>query len=216
MTYEKVTHTKVVLVEGKDEVNFFDALLTHLGVSDVGVREVGGRDRFPEQFAAFRNDPGFGRVRALAIVRDADFDPAATLASVRDLLGRHSLPCPRESAAFAAEGGRSVGVYIMPGESEHGMLEDLCLKTVGDHPVFACVEQYMACLTAKLKRHASGESRERREHYYPKNEAKAKAHAFLAGMYEVVPSVGVAAQKGYWDLDHMALDGLKRFLSQLG
>lgn len=51
--------------------------------------------------------------------------------------------------------------------------------------------------------------------YFPKNRSKAKAQAFLAGMHESVTAVGLAAQKGCWNLDHPVLDGLKAFIKAL-
>jgi hypothetical protein len=70
--HEPITRSRVLLVEGKDEVNFFIALLKHMGIGDdVQVLEVGGKDKFPDELPAFLNDPGFPRVRVYAIVREA-------------------------------------------------------------------------------------------------------------------------------------------------
>ena len=44
---------------------------------------------------------------------------------------------------------------------------------------------------------------------------KAFAHAFLATRPDPHVSVGVAARKGYWDLDRPALEGVRSFLSGL-
>ncbi len=86
------------------------------------------------------------------------------------------------------------------------MLEDLCLSTVAKHPVLGCVERYMACLTEHLDDIDD----------HPHNESKARAHAFLAGMPELVNSVGLAAHRGYWNLDASALQDLRSFLEALG
>ena len=62
----------VLLVEGKDEVNLFKALLRHMGMSpevDIQLKEVGGKDKFRNEFPAFLNDPNFSLVKAYAIVR---------------------------------------------------------------------------------------------------------------------------------------------------
>ncbi len=43
-----ITASKVLLVEGQDEVKFFEALLKHLGIKkNVQIHEVGGKDKFP-------------------------------------------------------------------------------------------------------------------------------------------------------------------------
>ena len=49
----------------------------------------------------------------------------------------------------------------------------------------------------------------------PNNIAKAKAQVFLAAMPELVKSVGVGAQKGYWDFNSEELTDLKSFINNL-
>lgn len=39
----------------------------------------------------------------------------------------------------------------MPGNAEEGMLEDLCLHTIANHPVLSCVEMYISCLRELLE-----------------------------------------------------------------
>jgi hypothetical protein len=41
-----ITESRLLLVEGKDEVHFFGTLLSHLGVGGVQVLDVGGKDGF--------------------------------------------------------------------------------------------------------------------------------------------------------------------------
>jgi hypothetical protein len=95
------------------------------------------------------------------------------------------------------------------------MLENLCLETVSDHPVMPCVDRFMACLRSSL-RHEGRKPSKSQEPVFPKNEVKAKAQAFLAGMREACASVGIAACKGYWNFDHSTLTDLRTFLSKLG
>ncbi len=91
----------------------------------------------------------------------------------------------------------------MSGDLENGMLEDLCLRTQAEHPVMYCVESLIHCvaLIDDIKQ--------------PKNLAKAKSQAFLSVMPEIVNSVGLAAKKGYWNLDHDCLFNLNQFLLEL-
>jgi hypothetical protein len=199
---DKIEKNRVLLVEGKDEVNFFRALLRRMGNPEVQVVEIGGIDKFRTELPAFLNDPGFGRVTHYAVVRDAEKSAKAAFQSVAGVLRKHNQPCPQKPAAFASKSRRKVGVFIMPGRSDHGMLEDLCLQTVAEHPAMECVDEFIRCLRSKLKP-------------FPKNESKARASAFLAGMPETCYRFGEAAQKGYWDLSHPALNDLKAFLSRL-
>ena len=43
---------KVLAVEGKDEVNFFNALLKYVRISDFEVYEVGGKPQFKDKLPA--------------------------------------------------------------------------------------------------------------------------------------------------------------------
>src|SRR3954453_9836248 len=107
----RLTRTKALLVEGKDECNFFEAFFDHLKITDVEVRQVFGKDRFPIGFEAFLNDPGFDRLTAYAIIRDADKSRDRTFQSVADLLKRKGQPFPGRIGEFVKSGPRKVGVF---------------------------------------------------------------------------------------------------------
>ncbi len=49
---EAITKSKILLVEGKDEVNLFTELLVNLDLTDVQVIEVSGKDKFPSKLEA--------------------------------------------------------------------------------------------------------------------------------------------------------------------
>lgn len=210
-----IEKSKLLLVEGKDEVNFFGALLKHLGNDGIEIREVGGKDKFPKEFPALLNDPGFTSVRSYAIIRDADDSEKNTLASVRGLLKKHRQPVPDRHGSYAAKNDLRAGVFIMPGNAGEGMLEDLCLKTVAGHPVNGCVNAYIKCLREVLEQRKASQAREDGCFYFPRNISKAKAQTFLAGLEKNYPSVGVAAQGGCWDFNHEALEPLRLFLDGL-
>ena len=97
-------------------------------------------------------------------------------------------------------GKPNVGIFIMPGDFKNGMLEDLCLRTVKDNPAVKCAETFIECA---LKLEAP-----------PRNIAKAKAQAFLAAMPDIVSSVGLGAEKRYWDFNSDELKNLRNFLNE--
>jgi hypothetical protein len=108
---------------------------------------------------------------------------------------------PSEDGQFVP-GSPKIGIFIMPGNSVDGnMLEDLCLKTVEEHPAMKCVCDFAYCVSGLNNP--------------PKNISKAKCQAFLATQPEIVNSVGLGARKDYWDFDSPALDELKQFLENL-
>ena len=200
-----INSKKVLAVEGKDEMNFFDALLKHIGITNIDLREVGGTGRFREKLPALVNVRGFfladgsSFVTHLAIVRGKDEDNA--FESIANIVEKTGLEPPTEHSEFSS-GNPKVGIFIMPGKTVDGtMLEDLCLKTVEGHEAMACVNEFASCVSALEST--------------PKNIPKAKAQVFLAAQPEIVGSVGLGAQKKYWDFESSTLEELKKFLIQL-
>jgi hypothetical protein len=211
-----LTRDKALLVEGDGEAKFFGALLKHLGYGDVEIRQYKGKDSLEVHLIAFMNGPGYDQVSAFAIIRDADMDSEAAFQSVSGILGRKGLPVPKRSGVFANKAGKKVGVFIMPGSGESGMLENLCLQTVADHPIMPSITSLFADFSAKLKKRDPPDAiMDQNTHYYPKNEPKAKVQAFLSGMHKTVCTVGAAAQENYWNLNHDSLTELKGFLNNL-
>jgi len=201
---------KVLAVEGSDEENFFDSLLKHMNITDFDIHKVGGKNQFPKKIPALLKTRGFFApdesplVTHLGIVRDKDEDEA--FKSISNIIATVGLKPPTKQSTFS-DGTPKVGIFIMPGNKVEGtMLEDLCLKSVENHPAMKCVDEFASCVSALP--------------ISPKNISKAKVHVFKAQVFlatqpEVVDSVGLGAQKKYWDFESPALDELKQFLSNL-
>ena len=206
----------LLLVEGKDEIGFFEALLTHINAEDrVQIIQVGGKDQFKNEFPALLLSPNFSTVKRYGIVRDADDNADNTFQSVKGMLSRYNQPIPQAPGKIISLNDITTGIFIMPGNSEEGMLEDLCLSTVADHPVSICVDEYMACLHNKLEHEKENTPKDPYKYYFPKNEAKTKMYTFLAGMNKFVPSLGIAAKKGYFNFNSEILNDIKTFLQNL-
>jgi len=193
---------KILAVEGMDEVNFFDVLLEDINIRDCDIREVGGKDQFPIKFPLLIKASGFPLVTHIGIVRDKDeMKKTEAFESIVNIVRNVGFEPPAVHSQFS-NGTPKVGIFIMPGETVEGtMLEDLCLKTVEKTPAMKCVNEFASCVSAMEPK--------------PKNISKAKAQTFLAAQPEIANSVGVGAQKGYWDFESPALDELKQFLSNL-
>lgn len=59
-------------MKGKDETHFFKVLLKHIGIHSIQIIEVGGKDKFKDEFPALLLSPDFSRVTRYAIIRDAN------------------------------------------------------------------------------------------------------------------------------------------------
>ena len=81
------------------------------------------------------------------------------------------------------------------------MLETLLCKTFAGSGVDGCIDGFFRCAEE------SGSAIHRPD--------KARARAFLATMPDPHLSVGVAAKRGCWDLDHGAFDRVRNFLMSL-
>ncbi len=204
----EITSNTVMLIEGNDEIKFFNAFLSHMGMTpgtEMQTRSVRGKENFREELPAFLNDPNFSRVTAYAIVRDADMNAMDALRSIRDLLRNMQQPCPENHASFAYNDDPTlkVGIFIITGNTTSGMLEDLCLRSVLNHSIFPHVIDFVTKINETMGDQA------------PNNQSKAKVQAFLSGMHKTVPHLGVAAMKHYWPFDDEAFDELRYFIKQL-
>lgn len=201
-----------LLVEGKDQQNFFEALIRHLGLEGIQVYDFGGINDLKSFLEAFVIRPGFGSVHSVGIIRDAETLNAeasdvkasfkSAFQSVQDSIKNAGLSAPA-SPGKPSDGNPAVTVLILPDNEHPGMLETLLCKTVTDTGLNRCIDEFLQCAET-----AEGVPIARPD--------KARAHAYLATRPHPHVSVGVAAQRGYWDLDHPALALVRQFLKSLG
>ncbi|MGH9755046.1 MAG: DUF3226 domain-containing protein [Blastocatellia bacterium] len=199
---KEITHSKQLLVEGRDAVAFFAALLKHLGLSEVQIQNFGGINELRPFLKALRNESGFwGKVSSLGVIRDAENNPQGAFQSVRDSLLAADLPAPAKTIVSAGAGPQ-VSVLILPDAATPGMLESLCLAAVEKDQAFQCVDQYFNCLKQQMT-------------VLPNNLTKARLHAFLSSRPKPDLLVGEAASAGYFPWNHPAFSQAKQFLQGL-
>lgn len=197
---QAITQTKLLLGEGKEEVYFFNALLQHLGIGSVQVEQAGSKDNFKNFITTLPVRPGFLRVEAVAITRDADDNMTSAFQSVCSALDRAGLERPKTVATYTT-GKPRIGIFIMPNCLDGGMLEDLCLASVATDMAMPCMDEFFRCVEAGGRK--------------PNNLAKARVHAWLASQVRPDKRLGEAAQAGYWNWDDPAFNLLKQFLIHL-
>ena len=197
----KVDSDRLLLVEGKDEVNLLRALMRCRlpdAASEIQVHDAGGKDQFPANLKAIQiaaqTRP---TLRSIGVIRDADDNPKGAFQSVCDNL-RNAKFTPPDRHGYFSDGVPFVGVFIVPDGDNPGAIETLCRKSVKGSETSDCVEQYLSCLDAKgtLK---------------SKSCDKSFAHAYLAAERDPVARVGEGAKA--WDLNSQVFDNLVSFLA---
>lgn len=202
---DPITSNAQLLVEGNDQRNFFEALISHtrhISLQDIQIQNFGGVGElrsFLETLAA--SDEFKDRVQSLGIIRDAEESAGSAFQSVQSSLRNANLPEPARPRE-PMDGSPRVNVLILPDDDSPGMLETLLCQTLVSDPVNDCIDTFFECA-----RKLPGADIRRPD--------KSRAHAYISIHPEPQSSVGVAAQKGYWDLDHSALADVRRFLESL-
>ncbi len=198
---------RLLLVEGRDEVNLFNAFIGHrFGEerrSEIQVVEAGGRDRLPGNLNANLNAIALAsrNVRAIGAVRDADDDAGGAFRSVCDHLRNAGYAPPAAHGGFS-DATPAVGVFIVPDGNAPGAIETLCRRSCERNAASGCVEDYMSCLDERGAMRSG-------------NRDKTFAHAYLAATDDPVARVGEGALQGAWNFDSDAFADLSAFLRQL-
>ena len=217
MRGNRIQKTKLLIVEGNHEDDFFEAYLRHLGITDIQPMPIGGKTRLSDNLEALAKQASFDEVVTLVIVRDADDDPGAALQSVQGALRRAGISAP--SAAWTwqtVDNPRSssvqikVCILILPGATNQGALEELLMQTVARDPMYNDAVGLIRSAVKILSRDASP-----RRPPPAHRLGKANAHAFLSTFEEPDKDQGKAAGSGVWDFTHAALKPVETILKAM-
>ena len=205
----EIVADRLLLVEGRDEANLFDALVRRRfggeRRSEIQVIPAGGKDKFSGNLRAIalasRNVRDIGEVRAIGAVRDADDDAVGAFRSICGHLRQAGYAPPAAHGGFSGA-TPAVGVFIVPDGDTPGAVETLCRRSCEGDAASGCVEGYMSC----LDEHGAMRSG---------NRDKTFAHAYLAATDDPVARVGEGALQGAWNFDSDAFADLSAFLREL-
>ncbi|WP_019351052.1 DUF3226 domain-containing protein [Vibrio splendidus] len=196
---------KVILVEGKDELSFFSSFCRHKGLTDFKCIEAQGKDKLKPLFSVALQSAGIEDLEALIVIQDADNSHKAVIQSLQAMFRNNNLPAPKDHLELVSnENDTKFGFYVMPGNADSGMLENLLLDSVNDNPIKIEADIFIGRVfdLASENEHIDA----------PKNIAKAKLHAYLSAQKEFKPNIGIATQKGYFDLNSHHFDSIEQFL----
>ncbi len=191
-----------LLVEGNDQRNFFEAFIQHLSLANIQIQNFGGVDDLRGFLLAFRDAPGFqDKVHGIGIVRDSETSAKSAFESIRSSLRNAELPVPDRTWERTST-DPTIAVMLLPDGCNEGMLETLLCQTFAGTAIGQCIDALFECVEPLAEPPT-------------KRPEKARAHAYLATRPDPHLSVGVAAKRGYWDLDHSAFGGVQTFLKSL-
>ena len=202
----EVRSDRLLLVEGRDEENLFEALLRHCfgpaASEDIQIIPAGGKYSFRKNLTAIAAAAhARPTLRAIGAVRDADNDAGSAFQSVCDAL-RHAGYEPPSAHGAVSDSDPPVGVFILPDGVGTGAVETLCRRSVAGDEASRCVEAFIDCLKEQRVLHS-------------RNEDKTFAHAYLAAGEDPVARVGEGARQGVWDFDSETFADLSGFLREL-
>ena len=204
---ESIRESRLLLVEGREDVRVFEELSTHWGFSGIQIIDMEGITNLRRQLSVLVRDPGFQNLRTLGIARDADNDSQNAFASVRDALAavpslRVGLPT---RPGVRGTGRPATVVLIVPDNASPGNLESMLNRTKSGDAIEGCIDGYFACLSELAGVKPAGARLD-----------KARAYARIAASSNPARSVGHSVRAtGVWDLDHESLNPVKEFLAQL-
>ena len=200
----RIRSDSLLLVEGRDEVNLFDALMKHSLAAEprIQVIDAGGKDRFSKRLQAIQTAAqAHPTLRSVGVVRDADDDAGGAFRSVCGQLRNVGYEPPQVHGHFS-DAAPSIGVFIVPDGVEPGAIETLCRRSRAGEDVARCVDEFLSCL-------------DDHEAMKSTNVDKSFAHAYLAAMEDPVARVGEGARQGAWEFGSPAFSELSEFLREL-
>ena len=201
----ELTADRLLLVEGKDEVNLLGRLIKDCLKDDgqgIQILDVGSKDNFRPNLRGIKvAAQARPTLRSIGVIRDADDNANGSFDSVCGSLRSAGYEPPAAHAEFS-DATPSIGVFIVPDGSQSGAIETLCRRSVEGEDAAKCADEYMEC----LKTHDALQS---------KNADKTFTHAYLAAMRDPVARVGEGAQQGVWDFQSPAFDALSQFVRDL-
>ena len=128
-----------LLVEGNDQLNFFEAFADHLSLDHVQLQNFGGVEELRSFIPALAIMSGFHTVESVAIVRDAEASAMSAFQSVQSSLRRAGLAAPDRPLERSGD-SPAVSVLILPGNNRDGMLETLLCDSFANTAENDCID----------------------------------------------------------------------------
>lgn len=145
--------------------------------------------------------PNYQKVPAILIVRDAETNSESAIQSIKTSLEKNNFCVPKEPYVYFS-GNPGIEFAILPGDMNSdgkyssGTLENLCMLTVENEPIWEKIDKFLATIQREMEL----------THFH-----KSRLHSYLAVNNKFVGmKIGEAARAGAWNWAHSALDKLRK------
>ena len=133
-----MTGRALLLCEGEHDSLFLSKLATHIGLADLHIAHLLGKDNKEARMRARLNGlPGGLAPECIAVVADADSSVEDSRKSWQSALANLAPTATRR-------------VFLMPDDASPGMLEDLCLRISLNQPLKDCVNKFVECASSQV------------------------------------------------------------------
>ncbi len=201
----ELTADRLLLVEGKDEVNLLGRLVKDClkdDGQDIQILDVGSKNNFRPNLLGIKvAAQARPTLRSVGVIRDADDNAESSFVSVCNSVRSVGYEPPAAHATFSND-TPAIGVFIVPDGSQSGAIETLCRRSVEGEDAAQCADEYIECL-------------KNRNALRSRNHDKTFAHAYLAAKRNPVARVGEGAQQGVWNFQSPAFAALSQFVRDL-
>ncbi|MEJ5258474.1 MAG: DUF3226 domain-containing protein [Fervidobacterium sp.] len=198
----EISEPNLLIVEGTNDKEFVNALIQSIGGQRYMIVELQGKNNLSDVLPKISKVSGFGNIRNLAIILDADDSPVRTFQSAKNSLRKAGLPVPSTVGEVFTKLKPNVGVFLFPDCQSNGTVEDLIIKTI-NKAVLDCIEAYHVCITEKA------------ENTNFKISSKSKLYRYLAIQKEPSRSLDLAVKRKHIDLQSPEFDRIKESLRKI-
>jgi hypothetical protein len=209
MTHRQITGNRLLLVEGKKDIEVFEEIKKYMvrnlsGYQDVNSIQVWNYEGVSRLEAALKyitSTSQFNSLHSIGITADADKDAAQRFKRIQSCIVKCGCSAPNAQLSPTSD-NPSIIVLVVP-KNGAGMIEKLCLDSVNADPAMECVNRYFDCLHTAIEN----------EFEYPRNLFKAKLQAFLSSRKHQEYKIGYAAKKKYFCIENESFDDIKEMMA---
>ena len=144
-SFSRIGQPFQLIVEGEDDLRFWEQYLPRAGRTRVEIHATNGRDQLRRFLPTFKLTTGFEHVQWIGIIQDADENPRAAFDRIRGALANAGLPAPRHAWTPAGTSPDVVAI-VLPDGRNPGDLEALLWEGLRDLQEAECIDEYLDCV----------------------------------------------------------------------